>query len=352
MKIAVIEPGTALRSALAGALEADDELVEGASPDDFRPGWPAASARVLILDWTHLDEATRRACRELPRGGVDRPSPYLIAVVDPPDPVDQLAAFDHGVDSVVEGPPEPGLIRARLDVARRSLRREDELRSRSAALEALRDQLEAEKAELAEMAARDPLTSLPNRRSFREAIDAQWSLSRRRGEPLSLVMIDVDQFKAFNDQFGHLAGDDALREVAAVLRSSVRECDFAARYGGEEFVILFPATSELDCRNLVERLRLAVVHHPWPLRPITISLGVATLQGDETPAELIEQADRSLYISKALGRNRVTHAREAAGAPSSLSMGGQPDQPGPLGPTARLRDASVDAPRSHSIAWI
>jgi diguanylate cyclase (GGDEF)-like protein len=125
------------------------------------------------------------------------------------------------------------------------------------------------------------------------------------------MMIDVDQFKAYNDTYGHPAGNDVLRELSNRLRSSVRNHDILARYGGEEFAVLLPDTNLEASRILGERLRVAIERNAWPLRPITISLGASTMT-PRTPraAVLIEQADRSLYQSKAEGRNRMTHACE------------------------------------------
>lgn len=161
---------------------------------------------------------------------------------------------------------------------------------------------------LVELAATDALTGLRNRRFFNESLDTACSLGHRHGLPLSMIMVDVDHFKQYNDTFGHRAGDDVLRVVAATLRESVREHDVAARYGGEEFAVLLMATDAEGAIQFSERLRETVASFLWPLRQITISLGVATLEPTtKEPCDLVEAADQALYRSKLAGRNRVTH---------------------------------------------
>jgi diguanylate cyclase (GGDEF)-like protein/PAS domain S-box-containing protein len=166
---------------------------------------------------------------------------------------------------------------------------------------------------LVELVATDDLTGLKNRRHFCEALEAAFSFAVRQGSPFSIVMLDVDHFKAYNDAHGHFAGDEVLRGVAAILVSQVRTHDVVARHGGEEFAILLPATGVAAARVVAEQLRAAIAGHDWPLRPVRVSVGVATM----TPtlldaAELMKEADQALYQSKSHGRNRVTHHDEVA----------------------------------------
>jgi diguanylate cyclase (GGDEF)-like protein len=181
-------------------------------------------------------------------------------------------------------------------------------RVRSAArAKADRDLIAGLNARLAELAATDGLTGLKNRRAFHEALEAAGSFAERDQRPLSLIMIDVDHFKSFNDTFGHPAGDDVLRTVAGLLRDRVRRHDIVARYGGEEFAVLLPATEGADAGTLAERLRATIAEHAWPARPVTASLGLATAgSGDDGLADLVARADHALYVSKRSGRNRVT----------------------------------------------
>jgi diguanylate cyclase (GGDEF)-like protein len=163
-------------------------------------------------------------------------------------------------------------------------------------------------AQLTALATLDGLTGVKNRRAFDERLAEELRRAERHQQPLSLVLLDVDHFKPYNDAYGHLAGDDALRAVSSVLQHQARSTDFVARYGGEEFAVLLPNTGVDEARRAAERLRQALEDKPWPDRPVTASFGVATVVGKTMPPEdLIRQADQALYRSKAEGRNRATH---------------------------------------------
>jgi diguanylate cyclase (GGDEF)-like protein len=166
----------------------------------------------------------------------------------------------------------------------------------------------AANAQLAGLATLDGLTGVKNRRAFDERLAEELRRAERHQQPLSLVLLDVDHFKPYNDAYGHLAGDDALRAVSGVLQHQARSTDFVARYGGEEFVVLLPNTGVDEARRAAARLRQAFADKSWPDRPVTASFGVATVIGKTMPSEdLIRQADQALYRSKAEGRNRATH---------------------------------------------
>ncbi len=154
----------------------------------------------------------------------------------------------------------------------------------------------------------DALTGLGNRRAFDEALAVELARARRTARPLSLVMIDVDHFKMFNDRHGHLAGDEALAEVARVLSETARAEDRSCRVGGEEFALLLPGADEASAGDIAERLRRAVEAHPGRFDPVTVSLGVAAWDaqrhGDDG-AGLRAAADARLYAAKSGGRNRV-----------------------------------------------
>lgn len=169
--------------------------------------------------------------------------------------------------------------------------------------------------ELTLLAINDGLTGIANRRHFEEALRLELKRARRTGAPLSLVLLDIDFFKKYNDRYGHVAGDDCLRQVAAALRATlVRPTDLAARYGGEEFAMILPATGQVGARYVAERLRLAILdlniaHADNPHGIATISAGVSTFHGapgeDDDPDAFVKQADALLYRAKAQGRNRV-----------------------------------------------
>jgi diguanylate cyclase (GGDEF)-like protein len=157
----------------------------------------------------------------------------------------------------------------------------------------------------------DALTGLFNRFWMDKMLLRQMERSRVSGDPLSLLLIDVDLFKQLNDRHGHVAGDCALRAVAACMRTAVRPTDLLARYGGEEFTVLLPGAALANARDVAERLRAAVSAAPIvyvdgsPLPSVTVSIGAAQMGDAATPAALLELADRALYRAKNAGRNRV-----------------------------------------------
>ncbi len=166
---------------------------------------------------------------------------------------------------------------------------------------------------------RDPLTGLYNRRYLEENTQRDVQRCQRRGLPLSVIMLDIDHFKRFNDEHGHAAGDALLAAVAQTLQAHTRDEDVVCRYGGEEFTVVMSEANSEDAQRRAEDIRSAiasttVVHLRKTLGPVSASLGVATFPTDGgTPAELIEAADKALYAAKAAGRNRVVvHARETA----------------------------------------
>lgn len=160
--------------------------------------------------------------------------------------------------------------------------------------------------EFQQLSVTDALTGLLNRRYMDERLLEEVKRSRRDGNPMSFVMLDVDQFKSYNDQFGHPAGDEALKVVARVLRDTLRGADVAARYGGEEFAILLPQTNSDEAAVIAERLRANVEAMTFPHRPVTVSVGVSTCSSDLcTTTGLIFAADKALYDAKHSGRNRV-----------------------------------------------
>jgi diguanylate cyclase (GGDEF)-like protein len=175
-------------------------------------------------------------------------------------------------------------------------------------LERSHDELQATIHRLALLASTDMLTGLGNRRQFTESLDSAFALAQRQAFPLSVVMLDVDHFKAYNDSYGHAAGDDILCILASRLLACSREYDMVTRYGGEEFAILLPATCQDEARLCAERQRRSIEIYPWPRRPVTASFGVATFRPETpSPSHLVEEADAALYFSKRQGRNCVHH---------------------------------------------
>ena len=169
-------------------------------------------------------------------------------------------------------------------------------------------QLARQNERLVELAAVDELTGTKNRRRFREDLDLLYAQAQRLGAPLSLIMLDLDHFKEYNDTFGHPAGDEILQRLGATLRSSLRSHDVVARYGGEEFVVLLPATDEREAMEVAERLRRSIASGAWPRRQVTASLGVGTIGPRTSGALGARRARRSSDVSIKAGRKKSSHA--------------------------------------------
>jgi len=173
--------------------------------------------------------------------------------------------------------------------------------------------MKAQENELKRLAATDPLTGLSNRRTFDDLLDREWRRARRSRAPLSMIMVDLDHFKAYNDYYGHPAGDECLKELAGLLRGNVRRPeDFLARFGGEEFMVLLPGTGLGGASHVAARLCNAVraakmKHQKSPSGFVTASFGVAAVVPDRVTAAttLVVAADEALYEAKRAGRNRV-----------------------------------------------
>jgi len=182
-----------------------------------------------------------------------------------------------------------------------------ELERANAELAAANARLEGMNVRLAALATTDGLTGLLNQRVFGERLAEEFRRARRYGEPLSLIVLDVDRFKGYNDSFGHLAGNAVLRELAAVLREHARETDLVSRFGGEESALILPHTEVGEAVAMAERLRSALEDRAWSAQyPITASFGVCALMPEiGSPDALVACADAAMYRAKAGGRNRA-----------------------------------------------
>lgn len=193
---------------------------------------------------------------------------------------------------------------------------EQQILERELEMERLATQLEEVNRSLQDLAVRDSLTGVFNRRGFDDHLTRAWSIAAREHQPVGLLMIDVDHFKAFNDTYGHPVGDGCLKQIADTIVGSIRAYDVAARHGGEEFAVILPSASVEEAAAIAERVRLAIDalqmdHESSPVLPwVTVSVGVASLTPGafSRPTDLVGIADAMLYTAKQEGRNRVITA--------------------------------------------
>ena len=223
---------------------------------------------------------------------------YIVLVTALGDREEVLRGMEAGADDYLVKPVDPFELKPRLIAAQR--------------VTGLHAELDRSRAELARLARTDPLTRLANRRSLEDDLRLLHARSERYGRSYCVAMCDVDRFKAFNDTYGHQAGDEALRAVAGRVAKEVRAGDGVYRYGGEELLLVLPEQTLETGLVAVERVRmaverLAIPHAAVPEGVVTLSVGISAYRpGDgDTVGELLEQADAALYRAKAAGRNRV-----------------------------------------------
>ena len=206
-------------------------------------------------------------------------------------------------------------------------------------MEELAGRLAEANAELSMLTRIDPLTKLLNRRAWQELASQEYEKYERHGTPYSVVMLDVDHFKRFNDARGHQAGDECLHRVGRCITETCRSIDHVGRYGGEEFIVLAPGTDDGQAKVLAERIRDAIwnLNLPHPDSPtadrVTLSAGIAITRG-EAWEKVVRRADEALYAAKERGRNMVVCDGEATtppsdhvGTPASSGETVSPDQP-------------------------
>ncbi len=221
-----------------------------------------------------------------------------------------LKAFSAGGCDYITKPFKTAEVLARISVHVRLRRAEEELRNKNVQMEELTGKLANSNNKLATLSRIDPLTQLSNRRTWEEAVTKEHERFERNDSHYSIIMIDVDNFKAFNDSQGHQAGDQCLKSIAGAIESACRKVDVAGRYGGEEFVVLAPDTDNAAAVKLAERIRksmwaLGIPHTKNNVTGrVTVSLGIATIENGPWE-EVLKKADDALYVAKRAGRNIV-----------------------------------------------
>ena len=267
-----------LKTALSGARAL--EIARSAEPPD-----------IILLDVVMPGMSGREVCRILKSDPETADIP-VIFVTSQDSAEEEEQGLRLGAVDYITKPYNPGIVQARVQ-NHLQLKEYHDLLKRQSCL--------------------DGLTGLPNRRDFDETLRREWRRGQRLHSPLSVIMMDIDHFKEFNDHYGHLAGDDCLRRVAQALADKGRATDFVGRYGGEEFVALLPHTDRTGAEQVADKFRRAVAELRIPHRAssagefLSLSLGVASIVPpfQSEPTELMEAADRMLYAVKQGGRNGI-----------------------------------------------
>lgn len=280
-------------AALSRALTNGYRILTSTQSQEALQTIPAVQPDLILLDLVMPNIDGFEVCRRLKADPLTTDIPIIFVTAE--GSVEQEAkGLEMGGSDYVTKPINPPVVRARV----RNL----------IELKLHRDQLKA-------LSTNDGLTGVSNRRRFDELLKDVWRHAFRRREPVSLLMIDIDHFKSYNDNYGHMAGDDCLKKFAAKLSGLARRPgDYVARYGGEEFVFILTDTDPLGAKEYAEMVLNAVdemkIPHEYSdtASIITASIGVATAipREDTTPELLLDAADRALYASKNGGRNRIS----------------------------------------------
>ena len=296
-RILLVEDRDRSAERIVGALSPDYTLERETDPARALLRLPDGNFDLMIVSLS-LDHADGlRLCSQVRSLERTRHLPLLI-IVEPGDDARLLRGLDMGVNDYIVRPVDPNELVARVRTQMKRKRYTDFLRTR----------LE----ETVEMAILDPLTDLHNRRYMTSHLKTLFEEASQRGKPLSILVLDIDHFKAVNDGHGHAAGDSVLREFASRLRRNIRGIDLACRLGGEEFVVVMPETDLAKAYLVGERLRQCIAAAPFyagetvGVLQVTASVGVAALEfADDTPELILRRADQALYCAKRDGRNRV-----------------------------------------------
>ena len=315
MKVLIAEDDTVSRMILHRAVQKLGHEVLAAK--DGGQAWDlyceTPDVDVVISDWMMPELDGLELCRRVrdEERGDDRGYTYFVFLTALGDREHLLQGLAAGADDYLSKPLDRDELKMRLTSALRVTDLHRRLAFQNKELEELNRML-------FDQSRKDPLTSLGNRLRLREDLEVLESRAKRYGHSYAIVLCDVDHFKAYNDRYGHLAGDDALRQVAQAISYSLRGGDTAYRYGGEEFLMVLPEQDAEMASTIADRLRrkvedLGIPHEAnTPRNVLTISAGVAGLAGAGDADDLLREADAALYEAKEAGRNTV---RTRGGAP-------------------------------------
>ncbi len=260
---------------------------------------------LALVDWIMPTMDGIELCKRL-HASQQKSLHYIIMLTARGDKEEIAAALDAGADDYIIKPFHPKELQSRLQVGRRILENQY-------VLEKLTKELLEANEKLERMLMIDGITGIANRRHFDDRYQEEWRRAMRDGSSIAVIIADIDNFKKYNDAYGHLRGDACLRQVAEALAAVIsRGGDLVARFGGEEFAVLLPNTDSVGAVVVAESLRsavnrLAIEHKDSPFQTLTMSFGLAIgcPEREEGPEKLLEKADKALYQAKAAGRNNV-----------------------------------------------
>jgi diguanylate cyclase (GGDEF)-like protein len=269
-----------------------------------------AIPQLIITDWVMPEMDGIEFCKALRKNPAWRN--IHVFIVTAQDSTDRLVeAFEAGANDYISKPINFKVLGARLYAGQRVVQLQEELEFDRQQLRKFAAELAASNQRLQQLALTDVLTGLHNRRYANESLERQWAQAERSNRPLSCMMIDIDRFKQINDTYGHKMGDDVLKQVAEVLRASVRKQDEVCRLGGEEFLLICPETTAEQAFQYAERVRQNVATNNIRGADgrdfhLTISIGVASKNPGLLNVEMLLQlADKHLYAAKKAGRNKT-----------------------------------------------
>lgn len=301
MKILIAEDDTTSRIILEKILSKWG--YEVVSTSDGNDAWKQLQSEdtpsLVILDWMMPGIEGIEICRRIRENTKkDSPYTYVILLTAKESKKNIIKGMEAGADDYITKPFDPHELRVRLRAGQRILE--------------LQSELLAAKKELLVQSRTDPLTGVFNRRAILSQMEIEISRAKREKTKISLLMIDIDHFKKINDTYGHLVGDEVIKECVRRISDSIRIYDSIGRFGGEEFLVIMPGAEKADAFTIAQRIRSVIggkdVIADGSGIPVTISQGVVTYTRDTTSNDLIAMADEALYRAKENGRNRVEEA--------------------------------------------
>ena len=310
LRILVVDDDPAIRTILRTLLtKAGHQVFEAENGQQGLERAIEANAQLVILDWLMPEMDGLEMTKALRQTKLGR-SIYILVLTSLEDDEDLIKAFEAGIDDFMSKPLRSRVLAARLRAGQRLVRLQQEVERDREEIRRFAAELALTNSRLQEAAMTDFLTGFPNRRYAMERMEQEWAAATRSNRPLSCLVVDLDEFKRVNDAHGHDVGDVVLRQTSAALKRGLRAHDVISRTGGDEFLVICPDTTLTAAIACAERVRKSVastkvVAGNVELRP-SISIGVAVREeGMEVADALIKCADRSLYLAKERGRNRI-----------------------------------------------